>query len=78
MGYKIKVSAKAKDLIIDKGWDEQFGARPLKRAIQKYIEDHLAEEIIASNISKGTVINVGFDAKKDDIKISFTSPTKSK
>jgi ATP-dependent Clp protease ATP-binding subunit ClpC len=78
MGYKIKVSAKAKDFIIDKGWDEQFGARPLKRAIQKYIEDHLAEEIIATKLSKDTVINVGFDTKKDDIKISFTSPTKSK
>ena len=46
MGYKMKVNAKAKDYIIEKGWDEQFGARPLKRAIQKYIEDSLAEEII--------------------------------
>jgi len=46
MGYKISVSSEAKDYIIEKGWDEQFGARPLKRAIQKYIEDLLAEEII--------------------------------
>ena len=74
LGYKIKVSAKAKDLIIDKGWDEQFGARPLKRAIQKYIEDQLAEEIIATNISAGTLVNVGYDSKKDDIKITFSKP----
>jgi len=74
LGYKIKVSAKAKDFIIEKGWDEQFGARPLKRAIQKYIEDQLAEEIIATRISSGTIINVGHDAKKDEIKITFTKP----
>ena len=39
MGYEINVTEEAKDFIIEKGWDEQFGARPLKRAIQKYIED---------------------------------------
>jgi len=76
LGYKIKVSAKAKDFIIDKGWDEQFGARPLKRAIQKYIEDQLAEEIIATRLTAGTIVNVGHDAKKDEIKITFTKPKK--
>ena len=70
----MKVSAKAKDFIIDKGWDEQFGARPLKRAIQKYIEDQLAEEIIAHSMVEGTVVNVGYDAKKDEIKIAFVKP----
>ncbi len=74
LGYKMKVSAKAKDFIIDKGWDEQFGARPLKRAIQKYIEDHLAEEIISTKLSAGTVVNVGYDSKKDEIKIVFNKP----
>ena len=74
MGYKIKISPRAKDYIIDKGWDEQFGARPLKRAIQKYIEDHLAEEIISSNMKDGTMVNVGYNAKKDEIKISFKNP----
>ncbi len=74
IGYKIKVSAKAKDYIIDKGWDEQFGARPLKRAIQKYVEDQLAEEIIAAKLTKGTTVNVGYDAKKDAIKITFSKP----
>ncbi len=74
LGYKMKVTSKAKDFIIDKGWDEQFGARPLKRAIQKYIEDQLAEEIISASISQGTIINVGYDPKKDEIKITFTKP----
>ncbi len=70
----MKVSAKAKDFIIDKGWDEQFGARPLKRAIQKYIEDQLAEEIIAHKLVEGTIVNVGYDSKKDEIKIIFDKP----
>ncbi len=74
MGYSIKVSAKAKDFIIEKGWDEQFGARPLKRAIQKYIEDPLAEEIIKSNLSENDVIHIDYDAKKDEIKIKITKP----
>ncbi len=69
MGYKIKVSAKTKDFIIEKGWDEQFGARPLKRAIQKYIEDPLAEEIIKSNLSENDTIHIDYDAKKEDIKV---------
>ena len=76
MGYKMKVSAKAKDYIIDKGWDEQFGARPLKRAIQRYIEDELAEEIIKTNLKEGDVINVGYNAKEEGIKITFTSKKK--
>lgn len=74
LGYKMKVSAKAKDFIIEKGWDEQFGARPLKRAIQKYIEDQLAEEIISAKLTKGTLVNVGHDSKKDEIKIVFSKP----
>lgn len=67
MGYKIKVSSKAKDYIIEKGWNEQFGARPLKRAIQKYVEDLLAEEIIKSNLSEGDTISILYDAKKEKI-----------
>ncbi|PKP33478.1 MAG: Clp protease ClpC [Bacteroidetes bacterium HGW-Bacteroidetes-16] len=74
MGYQITVSPKAKDYLIDKGWDEQFGARPLKRAIQKYIEDQLAEEIIKTNMIEGTHIKVSYDGKKDEIKISFSAP----
>ncbi len=74
MGYKITISSKAKDYLIDKGWDEQFGARPLKRAIQKYIEDQLAEEIIKTTLAEGSHIKVNYDAKKDEIKILFQAP----
>lgn len=76
MGYKIKVTPKAKDYIIDKGWDEQFGARPLKRAIQKYIEDELAEEIIKTSLKEGDAITVGYDRKKDEISISIANKSK--
>ena len=74
LGYTMKVSAKAKDFIVDKGWDAQFGARPLKRAIQKYIEDELAEEIIKTNLTEGDVIQIDFDAKKEVIKIKIKKP----
>ena len=76
MGYKMKVTEKAKDFIIDKGWDEQFGARPLKRAIQKYIEDELAEEIIRTNLKEGDVIHIDYNEKEDAIKIKVTSTKK--
>ncbi len=69
LGYKITVSKKVKNYVIEKGWDSQFGARPLKRAIQKYIEDLLAEEIIKSGFNEGDIINVDFDEKKNEIKI---------
>jgi ATP-dependent Clp protease ATP-binding subunit ClpC len=77
LGYKIKVTTKAKDFIIEKGWDEQFGARPLKRAIQKYIEDELAEEIIKSSIKENDTITVDYDARKDEIKIKITKTKKA-
>ncbi|OYT11060.1 MAG: Clp protease ClpC [Bacteroidetes bacterium 4572_112] len=69
LGYKLSVTTKAKDFIAEKGWDAQFGARPLKRAIQKYIEDELAEEIIKSNIAEGDGIIIDFDKRKQSIKI---------
>ena len=56
LGYNLKLSDKAKAFIAEKGFDKQFGARPLKRAIQKYVEDTLAEEIIVSKIHAGDEI----------------------
>jgi len=76
MGYKIKLTAKAKDFIAERGWDENFGARPLKRAIQKYIEDALAEKIINTSLSEGDTITVDYDAKKEDIKIKISKAKK--
>ena len=56
LGYELKLSDKAKAFIAEKGFDRQFGARPLKRAIQKYVEDALAEEIITSKVAAGDEI----------------------
>jgi ATP-dependent Clp protease ATP-binding subunit ClpC len=58
LGYQIEMTEKAKDFIVDNGYDEKYGARPLKRAIQKYIEDPLAEEIIKANLQEGDKIKI--------------------
>ncbi len=71
LGYELKLSDKAKDYIADKGFDKQYGARPLKRAIQKYIEDALAEEIVKSNLSEGDEIFMDLDAKTNELKIDI-------
>jgi len=69
LGYELKISDTAKDFISEKGYDIQFGARPLKRALQKYLEDPMAEVIIKASMTKGDVISVGLDKKKDEITI---------
>lgn len=61
LGYTLQLSTEAKDFLGDKGFDSQFGARPLKRAIQKYVEDPLAEEIIKGELTAGDVIEMHFD-----------------
>ncbi|MGC8865304.1 MAG: ATP-dependent Clp protease ATP-binding subunit [Bacteroidales bacterium] len=71
--YEIMVTTSAKDFLVDKGWDPNFGARPLKRAIQKYIEDALAEEIIRSKLQPGDTIIIDFDNDKQEIVIKTTS-----
>ena len=65
------ISKEAKDFISDKGYDSKFGARPLKRAIQKYLEDEMAEVIIQAEIGEGDEIKVNFDKEKEKIKIDF-------
>ena len=56
MGYKVELTEKALDFLVEKGWDEQYGARPLKRAVQKYVEDTVAEAIIGMNLHIGDTI----------------------
>ena len=67
LNYDLKLTKKAKDYIALKGFDENFGARPLKRAIQKYIEDPFAEEIILGKVGEGDVIKIDFNEKNDEI-----------
>jgi ATP-dependent Clp protease ATP-binding subunit ClpC len=78
LGYDINLSDAAKDFIAEKGFDEKFGARPLKRAIQKYVEDPLAEEIINSNLKEGDTINLGFKKDKEEITIKIVKGKKQK
>ena len=70
LGYKIELSTDAKDFIAEKGFDVNYGARPLKRAIQKYLEDPLAEEIIKAELGEGDTIVVDFEKETSTLKIS--------
>ncbi|GAB4132676.1 MAG: ATP-dependent Clp protease ATP-binding subunit [Bacteroidia bacterium] len=78
MGYNIEISEKAKDFIVEKGYDSAYGARPLKRAIQKYIEDPLAEEIIKANVTEGDNVSVDYDEEKKEIVITAYKPKTKK
>ncbi len=71
LGYKLTLSEKAKDYIADKGFDKDYGARPLKRAIQKYIEDTLAQEIVNSKLSENDEIFMDLDEKEEQLKIKI-------
>ena len=77
IGYDLNLSEKAKDYIAEKGFDKQYGARPLKRAIQKYIEDALAEEIVNSKLDEGDSIFMDLDEKKEELTIKIKKPEKS-
>ena len=70
IGFEIKLSREAKSFLAEKGFDSDFGARPLNRAIQKYLEDPLAEEILKSDVSEGDLIKVGYDRKQDALKFT--------
>jgi len=76
LGYKLTLTDEAKDYIADKGFDKQYGARPLKRAIQKYIEDALAEEIVNSKLNEGDSIFMDLDKKTNELTIKITKGKK--
>jgi len=69
LGFKIELTEAAKEFIADKGYDSQFGARPLKRAIQKYLEDPIAEEILKGELSEGDTMAVDYDKVANEITI---------
>jgi ATP-dependent Clp protease ATP-binding subunit ClpC len=72
IGYKFKLSDSAKSFIAEKGYDKQYGARPLNRAIQKYIEDALAEKIVNSDIEEGDSIMMDYNKGDEELSISIT------
>jgi len=71
LGYQIEVTAAAKDLIAEKGYDSKYGARPLNRAIQKYIEDLLAENVVNNAIKEGDKILVDKNKEGDNLQLKI-------
>jgi len=78
LGYNIKLTDTAKEYIADKGFDSNFGARPLKRAIQKYLEDPVAEEILKGELVEGSILEVDYDKEKDEVQVRGLSDGKAK
>ncbi|MDX2003474.1 MAG: ATP-dependent Clp protease ATP-binding subunit [Chitinophagales bacterium] len=70
LGYTVQLSEEAKNFVAEKGFDPQFGARPLHRAIQKYLEDPLAEEILRSKVKEGDIFSVELDVPEQKLVIS--------
>jgi ATP-dependent Clp protease ATP-binding subunit ClpC len=76
LGYHVELTEKAKDFLSEKGYDQQFGARPLNRAIQKYLEDPVAEEILKGEVEEGGTILADYDGKSE--LLTITSRKKEK
>jgi ATP-dependent Clp protease ATP-binding subunit ClpC len=74
LGYNVELSDKAKDFLAEKGYDQQFGARPLNRAIQKYLEDPVAEEILKGEVEEGGTILADYDGKSDQLTLKVKKP----
>jgi ATP-dependent Clp protease ATP-binding subunit ClpC len=77
-GISLKLTNEARDFIIEKGWDPNYGARPLKRAIQKFIEDPLAEELISKDFSSPTEITMDYFNENDELTITSTNISENK
>lgn len=73
LDIKVEISEEAKKFLADKGYDVQYGARPLRRAIQKHLEEPLAEEILRANLKEGSAVKVGYDVSEG--KLTFTVVT---
>jgi len=75
IGYKLEVKSNAKDFLTDKGYDKKYGARPLNRAIQKYIEDLIAENVVANLIKEGDAIEIDWIKKQDSLSLKIKEKT---
>jgi len=77
LGYKVELTEKAKDFLANKGYDRQYGARPLNRAIQKYLEDLVAEEILKGEVAQDDIILADHEEGKEELKISVVKNEKA-
>ena len=75
IGYKLEVKSNAKDFLTEKGYDKKYGARPLNRAIQKYIEDLIAENVVSNNIKDGDIIEIDWIKKQDSLSLKIKEKT---
>jgi ATP-dependent Clp protease ATP-binding subunit ClpC len=71
-GLQLELTDEAKDLLVDKGWDPAMGARPLRRAIQRYIEDPLADFVLRSELPAGATVMIEKAPDEDDRELSLT------
>jgi ATP-dependent Clp protease ATP-binding subunit ClpC len=78
LNYKVELTDEARDFIAEKGWDKDFGARPLKRAIQKYIEDLLAEMLVNKQFSEGETVVLKLNEAKDALEGETQKKSKEK
>ncbi|MEQ9423228.1 MAG: ATP-dependent Clp protease ATP-binding subunit [Cyclobacteriaceae bacterium] len=78
LGYEVKLTEKAKDFLAEKGYDPQYGARPLNRAIQKYLEDAVAEEILKGEAEEGDVIQADHKGEDEELTIKLKKKKKDK
>lgn len=78
MGYKLELTTAAKDFLTEKGYDPQYGARPLNRAIQKYLEEPVAEELLKKEILEGDIIHADHDGTSDELSVSLKKDSEAK
>ena len=76
LGFTVELTEKAKDFLAEKGYDPQYGARPLNRAIQKYLEDLVAEEILKGDLKEGDTILADHDGKSDTLTLKVKKARK--
>jgi len=78
LGFSIELTDAAKDFLAEKGYDPQYGARPLNRAIQKYLEDIVAEEILKGDLGEGSIMLADHEAGTDSLNIKVKTKPKKK
>ena len=78
LGYVLKIEDTLKEYLVEKGYDEKYGARPLNRAIQKYVEDPISEKVLEGELSIGDTITISYNTKIEDVKVEIKKPKNSK
>lgn len=78
LGIEIELTQEAKEFLVEKGFDPQFGARPLRRAIQKYVEDPMAEAILTNDLQEGAKITVSYGGEGEELSFKTKKPRKKK